>query len=199
MGKLNLKTIGASSGGLPCSEKVNGKQVMFKSYQCWINMLQRCYGDNYQKVQPTYLGCSVCDDWLQYPNFKSFYDRHFREGFQLDKDILVEDNKLYSPHTCIFVPLEINNILTHIHLDRGSCPVGVSKRDRAKPYQAQISLKGKRVHLGSFKTMAEAYTSYKTTKECHIKDLSEEYYNKGEITLDTHEALMRYKVTDKLG
>ena len=198
MSKLNLKILGASRGGLPCSERVGGRQRMFKSYQCWINMLARCYSDKWKEKQPTYKGCSVCPEWLQYPNFKRFYDKHFRVGFQLDKDILVEDNKVYSPENCRFVPVIINNLLTHIHHDKGECPVGVSKRDRSNPYQAQISIKGKSIYLGTFKTMPLAYDAYKTAKESYIKGLAGDYYKRGEITLDVYEALMAYKVTDKL-
>lgn len=74
-----------------------------KSYVAWYGMLTRCYSTKYQEKHPTYLGCSVCQEWLHYPAFKYWFDLRYKEGYELDKDIKVEGNKLYSPETCLLV------------------------------------------------------------------------------------------------
>lgn len=73
----------------------------------WRDMLQRCYDSNFVENNHTYTGCSVCDEWLYLSNFKKWFEENYVEGYQLDKDILVKGNKVYSPETCCFVPREI--------------------------------------------------------------------------------------------
>lgn len=85
------------------------------SYMCWMNMLRRCYNESYLDNKAiTYKDCTVCNEWLYYPNFEKWYDENYYEidgeRVHLDKDILIEGNKVYSPNTCIFVPQSINNI-----------------------------------------------------------------------------------------
>ena len=93
---------------------VDGKKV--KEYDLWRNMLKRCFNENCQNKQPTYKGCNVSDNFL---NYAYFYDWcHEQVGFgkvddkgrywQLDKDLLFVGNKTYSETTCVFVPNEIN-------------------------------------------------------------------------------------------
>jgi len=75
------------------------------SGKAWENMKQRCYSEIYQKQYPTYKGCYVCDEWLNdYETFKKWFYEHYKESFVLDKDILFEGNKIYSPETCCFCP-----------------------------------------------------------------------------------------------
>ena len=89
---------------------VDGKNV--KEYQLWQDMLKRCFNENCQNKQPTYKGCNVSDNFL---NYAYFYDWcHEQVGFgkvddkgrywQLDKDLLFVGNKTYSETTCVFVP-----------------------------------------------------------------------------------------------
>lgn len=85
------------------------------SYMCWMNMLRRCYNESYLSNKAiTYKDCKVCDEWLYYPNFERWYNENYYEikgeRVHLDKDILFEGNKVYSPETCVFVPQSINNI-----------------------------------------------------------------------------------------
>lgn len=48
--------------------KING--VHIPSYTSWISMLNRCYGKQ-QKRDISYVGCSVCEDWLHFTHSKS--------------------------------------------------------------------------------------------------------------------------------
>ena len=79
-------------------------------YNKWRWMLLRCYDENELKKEPTYVGCQVCDEWLNFQNFAEWINNNKYEcnDLELDKDLLVKGNKLYSPNTCCLLPHEIN-------------------------------------------------------------------------------------------
>jgi len=80
-----------------------------KMYRTWHNMLLRCYSDQYLSKNKTYIGCSVCDSWLNYQNFAEWYIKNNpRDKYHLDKDIIIDGNKIYSPSTCKFVSAQLN-------------------------------------------------------------------------------------------
>ena len=81
-----------------------------KEYVAWQNMLQRCYDPKYHVKRPTYIGCSVCAEWHNFQNFAKWMSKQNCEGKQLDKDIKVEGNKVYSPETCMFVTPAENTV-----------------------------------------------------------------------------------------
>lgn len=141
-------------------------------------MLERCYDKKAQEKHPTYKGCSVSN------NFKSF--QYFAEwcnnqvGFkiansQLDKDILVIGNKLYSEDTCCFVPKEINVLFTNRAKLRGSCPIGVSFHESAGKYQANLRTEGVLQYLGLHANLEDAFTVYKEAKEAYVKNMAIKY------------------------
>lgn len=92
----------------------NGKsspnKIDRKAYQTWAGMLERCYCPKAQKRYPTYNGCVVCDEWHDFGIFQDWFNRNYKEGLDIDKDILAEGRrgKLYSPKTCKFVTKEEN-------------------------------------------------------------------------------------------
>lgn len=96
--------------GIPVKD---GEKIS-KCYDVWRRMLQRCYDPQYKIDHPTYVGVGCCEDWKDYQNFaKWFYTTsNFHSGFELDKDLLVQGNKIYSPETCCFLPSEINKTLS---------------------------------------------------------------------------------------
>ena len=110
--------------------------------------------------------------------------------FQLDKDILVKDNKTYSPDTCCFVPKYINTLLTKSKRGRGS-PVGVYP-NRNGTFTTKLLTFNKRVYLGTFTTSDEAFSVYKKFKELHIKDTANIW--KDRIDLKTYESLINWEV-----
>ncbi len=164
------------------------------SYQTWKNMLERCYCEKFHVRRPAYIGCTVCKEWKEFGAFKTWFDANHREGFQLDKDILVPGNKVYSPSRCIFVPQEINLLFTDSRRSRGAYPRGVCLyRNR---YRADCSVAGKQKFLGSYDTPEEASNAYRAFKLKHICELATRYCDDGLISSTTRDALLSYKIDD---
>lgn len=165
-----------------------------KIYNTWIGVLERCHSNKYQEKRPTYIGCIVSEEWYNFHNFAEWADKNYNpktmQGWHLDKDILIKDNKAYSPETCCFVPNEINVLFTKRQNYRGECPIGVSKF--GDKFRADLTISNKKVYLGLFSTPEEAFQVYKTAKETHIKQTAEKYKNK--ISEKTYQALINYKV-----
>lgn len=172
-----------------CSDK-----KVFQSYNIWAGMLKRCYWIR-RKENVAYDDCKVCDEWLYFSNFKKWFDdpnNGYRDGYHLDKDILVKGNKIYSPDTCCFVPQEINKLFTKHNRARGKYPIGV-KKDKLR-YISYISLYGKQKVLGMYDDELSAFMEYKKTKENYIKEIAYKYFNDGKITQKVYDALMNYQV-----
>lgn len=157
----------------------------------WYGMLNRCYRPSL-RCSRTYQDCYVCDEWLTFSNFYMWYKEKYVEGYHIDKDILIKGNKMYSPDTCCFVPPRINTMLINRRNYRGNLPVGVT--NNSKGFSANLSKCNKYVHVGTYNTPEEAFQAYKQAKEAYIKEVAQEYYDRGEITKKVYDALMRYEV-----
>lgn len=170
-----------------CPTKVNG--VISKEYTLWTNMLDRAYSIKYHKVCPTYIGCSVSDNFKSYSYFFKWCQVQIGFGsidYHLDKDLLSRGNKDYNENTCIFIPREVNLMLRTNKANRGLLPIGVTKK--RNKFHSACNKKS----LGSFDTPELAFNAYKTFKEAHIKELAEKY--KGTIDARAYHALMNYEV-----
>lgn len=157
-----------------------------KHYNVWNNMFQRCYSKKQEKNSPTYKDVNVCEEWYNFQVFAEWFENNYKEGFQLDKDILIKGNKIYSPETCCFVPQEINTLFVKNDSNRGKYPIGVTT-SYGKPV-AQISGK----NLGTFNTVDEAFKIYKIAKEKQIKEVADKW--KTLIDPRVYQALYNYKV-----
>ena len=169
---------------------VNGKDT--PAYATWRRMLERCYCTKYHARRPTYIGCSVHPDWCNFQNFAEWFERqYFATCWQLDKDLMSEGNKIYSADTCVFVPQQLNSLLTDCGASRGDLPQGVSRN--GKGYQASLSVDGNRHQLGAYATPEEAFEVYKLAKEYNVKRMAEQY--RCLIDPRVYDSLMRYEVT----
>jgi len=72
-------------------------------YAVWSNMMRRCYDKLTQEKHPTYIGCTVCEEWHSYFCFYVWFFSNYIEGRELDKDKKIKGNKIYSPETCVFI------------------------------------------------------------------------------------------------
>ena len=177
---------------------ING--VKTKEYDLWQSMLERCYSDTYQKKNQTYIDCEVSDNFKSYEYFYEWCNKQVGFGndgngnpFQLDKDLLVKGNKVYSENSCVFIPKEINLMLIKCDASRGEHLIGVYWCKTNKAFVAKVNKgKGKRDYLGYFKTEIEAFNAYKTAKESFIKEQANKW--KGKIDERAYNALMNYKV-----
>lgn len=81
------------------------------AYDLWYAVMQRCYNPNYYNdhTEKSYADVEVCPEWYNFQTFADFYVKHYKDGYQLDKDILKPGCKVYSPDTCMFVPRTVNN------------------------------------------------------------------------------------------
>ena len=88
-------------------------------------------------------------------------ERQDWQGNQLDKDLLVQGNKIYSPDTCIFVSLRVNNfIVESSSTTRGDYPLGVSAVGNRFEASCGSILEGRNKKLGRFDTPEEAHASW---------------------------------------
>ena len=170
------------------------KGEVFKSYKIWTGVIKRCYDEKTLKKSPSYKDCYVCDEWKYFSVFKEWFDKHYIEGYQLDKDILIQDNRVYSPNTCCFVPQRINTILLDCKAARGKYKRGVSYCKRNNKYIASVCDNGKHKHLGYFTTEEEAYREYCKHKKEIIRNTALEYLHKGKISKEVYVALLNYKI-----
>lgn len=163
-----------------------------KFYSHWKGILNRCFNENLHKKYTTYDDCEVCSEWLLLSNFKKWFDENYIEGYQLDKDILVKGNKLYSPQTCCFVPRNINTLLTKSNSSRGKCLIGVTFNKSKGKYEAHVNINGKTRHFGGFTNEYDAFIKYKNEKEKEIVRIANEY--KDRINENVYNSLINYKV-----
>ena len=188
--------VGINDSDYVTTPTINGKRVCCPYYKVWHSMIVRCYSKKSHKHSPTYIGCSVCNEWLYFSAFKQWMTLQSWENNELDKDILVEGNKIYSPKSCCFVPSTINSLMNDNKKKRGNRLIGATYRGGAKGdrYEASISIDGLWVYLGSFGSEIEASESYKKAKTQNL--LSKAYKQEDERVKF---AILRYagKLMDK--
>lgn len=134
--------------------------IHIDSYAAWKNMLKRCYDLKWQSNNKTYVGCSVSSDWLTFSNFKQWFDSRHLAGWQIDKDLLLPGNKIYSSETCLFVPKSLNSFLTAHDSYRGQYPLGVHYHKHKGKFVSQISANGSREQIGVYDSPKEAHEAW---------------------------------------
>lgn len=151
------------------SIKEDGKSS--RCYTVWRNMIKRCYSEAEQKRVPTYIGCTVSDEWHDFQNFAEWYTNHdyYGLGYDVDKDLLVRGNKVYSKETCSLVPPRINTLLTNLSGTRSKRLTGVTYIENKGLFQARIRSSGLMRNLGFFETEAQAHQAYIKSKEKLVK------------------------------
>ena len=150
--------------GITGDEVVSRDGKLTQEYLVWKSMLLRCYDKEVKMKQPTYIECRASENFKFLEYFSKWCNKQIgfkNNNWQLDKDILVKGNKIYSEDTCCFVPMEINVLFGSSRATRGANPVGVYYDKVRENYQAYVRVNGKKCALGRYTTSEEAFYAYK--------------------------------------
>ena len=147
-----------------CPREADGRTVWCPYYQAWTSMLTRAYSPKEHRRNPTYIGVTVCEEWHSFMAFRAWMEMQDWEGKQLDKDIIVPGNKVYSPATCAFVSSQINTLLVDCAATRGQLPIGVYWHKASSKFCALARKNGRQRHLGLFTTPEAAHLAWRKEK-----------------------------------
>lgn len=160
------------------------------SYTVWEGMLDRCYNERSTRSRATYTDCAVATCWHRYSDFKVWFDKNCIAGYQLDKDILIPGNRVYSPDTCCFVPSYINNAVSWRRKRPKAGYPGVVIF--AGEFQVQIMHKSS-TQLGELRMDAlEAHCDWQRLKADAIDDHLRDYLREAAPDLRVVRALIKY-------
>lgn len=141
----------------------------YEYYPKWVAMIGRCYKNGGYK---SYKDVTVCDDWKNFTNFKKWANsNNYITGFALDKDLFGENNRIYSPKTCCFMPNEINSCI--IGLGK-KCQSDINETKAKTIYHLSLLIKkydgiiSKRVNDKLSKIISDYKANYKETTGCNI-------------------------------
>lgn len=152
---------GVNDANYPVYVHHAGVRKQHPAYTAWVNMLKRCYSREFHLEQPSYAGCTVSPDWLYFTAFERWWSLNYKVGYELDKDILIPGNKVYSPSTCIFIPKWVNQFVV-VGNSNKDYPLGVSVMPKyvRKPYRARCSCNNRTVTIGYYSTPEEAHRAW---------------------------------------
>lgn len=145
-------------------------------YKTWTGMLRRCLSDKFRMKNQHYSDCIVSEDWLEFMNFLNWSFVNKVDGWHLDKDLLFENNKLYSSKTCAYVPPYLNCLFKQKAYPNG-LPLGVSapRCGKNEGYKATISNGNKCRSLGMFTDPQSAHAAWQLAKIESINDSLSRY------------------------
>jgi hypothetical protein len=177
-------------GGIPSSK--NNKKI--KSYTVWGSMLDRCYSDKLRVVHKAYEDCTVCDEWLYYPNFVNWFNDNYKAGMQLDKDLINVGSRTYNPENCSFIPSEINSLVISCKASRGNFPQGCAYHKATGKIIVRVREYGKSIIIGYFDCKKEAFKAYKEKKLMHMIKVANSSFANGDICEQVFNNLIKWDI-----
>lgn len=161
-----------------------------EEYQNWTCMIRRCYDEKLKERYSAYYGdCFVCEEWHNFQNFARWWNENIyrvgTERMHLDKDILFDGNRMYSPNTCVISPQRINMLFMK-KPNKYNLPNGIKPSSKRR-YESKYNGK----HLGVFDSIEDAVMAHDIAKSEALIQIANEYKDK--IPSKLYEALINWK------
>lgn len=184
---VHIRLPDAKVGGLWQSYKstyAEGKQILSThESQLLFNLVKsRCdksskYIEKFRTYEDCVLGFKSFQDFAEWCNTTPGYGQEFNgKRWCIDKDILFKGNKVYSEHTCCFVPEFVNNFFALNWKGVGELPIGVTKAGgRSKKFRSRCGVGATRLLLGNFTTPEEAHHAWLKAKHARLEEIIEIY------------------------
>lgn len=171
-----LYGVGKNDADYKVNQKIDGKQVWCPFYKTWKEMLRRCFCKKTQIYDQSYVGVRVCNEWLVFSNFKSWMIQQNWNGKHLDKDLLSDGERIYSPDTCVFISKELNLALSGEMNPNRELPTGVVFDKGVSKYRTSFKNKytQKTEYLGVYENLLDASNAWKKRKYEYVKFLAEQ-------------------------
>jgi hypothetical protein len=181
----------------PARIYIGGKKRHCPFYQTWASMLKRAYSEKKKVSHPTYEGVTVTPEWWSRRAFTEWMRGQEWQGRHLDKDILWPGNKIYAPDKCLFVPPEINNLLTNCRSSPWRVPRRrlIPQRQRKK-FEAYTSIKNKFTHIGYFTDVNKAECAFLRAKIGEIRRKAAQYPGPISTGLHRHIAVKEQRLKE---
>lgn len=190
-----IKNGGFIGEGIDTSNTKYGKKI----YDTWRNILYRTNNNN-----QVYKNTCLCVEWRNFQNFANWYidiiDRlNQKFKYTVDKDFkqigIIE--KIYSPYTCMIIPVELNNSIIGLRnnkLDKNNnlLPVGVRQHKnglyyaKAKDYTDLSNNKNDKIICSYIDDPYKAFKIYHDYRINHIRKLATYYFNNNGILIDDY-------------
>lgn len=152
----------------------------------WYGLKERCkIGGAQQRVSRTYIGCSVGfsgkKEFMEWIIGQPGYDRRDEKGrrYHLDKDLIIEGNKIYGPDQCSLVPARINCLLVDCGVTASGGLPGSSWHKASGMYQSRAQNYEGRKHLGVYPSRESAHNAWRVEKSLEILRAIDWYLDTG--------------------
>lgn len=161
-----------------------------EEYQNWTCMIRRCYDEKLKERYSAYYGdCFVCEEWHNFQNFAKWWNENIyrvgTERMHLDKDILFDGNRMYSPSTCVISPQRINMLFMK-KPNKYNLPNGIKPSSKGR-YESKYNGK----YLGVFDSIEDAIMAHDIAKSEALIQIANEYKDK--IPNNLYKALINWK------
>lgn len=123
-------------------------KLIQKAYQTRRNIQMRI------RNRSSYADCKLSDEWEDKDRFLKWFKNNYKEGWQLDKDLMVKNNKIYGAKECVYIPEELNKMFSSN--PKGKYLQGVSKTNCGR-FDSSIMERGKTKYLGTFTSEEDAH------------------------------------------
>lgn len=162
--------------------KLNGEyKTGSKAHQVWSSMMRRVYRPSTACHERVYGNVEIESSWHDFQTFAAWYYEQINRfensdiSWDVDKDLLVPGNKIYSPNMCCVIPHQVNSLFISGRLRRGKYPLGVSRQNLR--FKAQVNESGRLKYLGLYGTVREAQLAYWNAKFDAIRNTTILFWN----------------------